>query len=162
MLASGPVLGVVAGWALRGDIRRLARIRLDWAWLLVAALVIRVAAGAGGDLAATLYVLAFCGITLVAIRNRDLPGMPLIAFGAVLNLIVVAANAGMPVDASALAAAGARMPEDALHVEMGEATALAILADRIPMPVVRSVYSVGDVLLTAGGFWLPFAGMLRK
>lgn len=162
MLASGPILGVVAGWALRGDIRRLARIRLEWPWLLAAALILRVAAGAAGELAAPLYVLAFCGITLVAIRNRDLPGMPLIAAGAILNLIVVVANAGMPVDAGALAAAGARMPDDALHVEMSEATSLAILADRIPMPVLRSVYSVGDVLLTAGGFWLPFAGMLRK
>jgi hypothetical protein len=68
----------------------------------------------------------------------------------------------MPVDPAAVAAAGARMPADRLHVELTERTALPLLADIIPLPLVRGVYSVGDVLLSAGGSWLPFVWMRRR
>ncbi|MBI2323902.1 MAG: DUF5317 family protein [Chloroflexi bacterium] len=162
MLASGPVLGIVAGLALRGSLTRLADLRIRWWPFLALAVGLRLVAGGAGDLAAALYVLAFAGIVAVAAANTVVPGMFLIVGGAALNLTVVAANGGMPVDTVALAAAGARMPGDALHVPLTDATALAMLADRIPVALFRSVYSVGDVLLTAGGFWVPFAWMRRR
>jgi hypothetical protein len=160
MLASSVALGVAAGWLTGG--RRLARLgdlRIRWWPLLAAAVALRLAAPLAGDLAALAYVIAFAGIAAVALADRHLPGMIAIAAGAALNCVVVAANGGMPVDQAAVAAAGATMPSDRLHLALGDASRLAVLADRIPLAPFRNVYSAGDVFLAIGGFWLPFAWM---
>lgn len=162
MLVSGPALGLALGWLRGGDPRRLADLRIRWWPVLAAGIFVRLMAGLAGELAAPLYVIGFAAIIGVAGANRSLPGLPLIAAGGALNLIVVAANGGMPVDLTAVAAAGARMPADRLHIELTERSALSLLADILPVPLVRSVYSVGDVLLAAGGFWLPFVWMRRR
>lgn len=162
MLASGPALGIVAGWALRGRWSRLAELRIRWWAVLALAVGLRLAAGSAGEAAAAVYVVAFAAIVAVAVVNARLAGMVLIAAGAALNLAVVAANGGMPVDPAAIGAAGAQLPSDALHVPLTDRSALSLLADRIPLGLFRSVYSVGDVLLTAGGFWIPFAAMRRR
>ena len=162
MLASGPALGVLAGLALRGRLSRLADLRIRWWPVLGIAVALRLVAGGVGERAAILYVVAFAAIVAVALMNARIAGMAVIAAGASLNLAVVAANGAMPVDAAALAAAGATMPDDRLHIPLGDASAISLLADRIPIGLFRGVYSVGDVLLTAGGFWVPFACMRRR
>lgn len=163
MLASAVALGVAAGWASGGRrLSRLGDLRLRWWPALVAAVALRLAAPLLGDLSPAAYVVAFAAITVVALADRPLPGMSVIAAGATLNLIVVAANGGMPVDGGALLVAGAAMPPDRLHVELTPATRLPQLADVIPAPIFRSVYSFGDVLLALGGFWLPFAWLRRR
>ena len=162
MLASGPILGVIAGWLLRGDISRLGAIRIRWWPVLAGAVALRLLGGSLGPLAPVSYVAAFAAIVAVALVNVQLPGMALIAGGALLNLVVVVVNGGMPVDAGAVAAAGGRMPSDALHIPLTDRTALALLADRIPVPIFAAAYSAGDVLLAAGGFWIPFAAMRRR
>lgn len=162
MLASGPVLGIVAGWAARGSFARLADLRIRWWILLAIAIAIRLVAGQVSAFAAALYVLAFAGIVLVAAVNRRTPGMVLVACGAALNLLVVSLNGGMPLDPGTVAAAGAGTPRSALYVPLTERTVLPLLADWIPIGVYRSVYSPGDFLLAAGGFWIPFAAMRRR
>lgn len=163
MLASAIVLGVAAGWASGGRrFSRLGDLRIRWWPLLVGAVALRAAAPIFGDLSAAAYVLAFAGITAVALADRRLPGMSAIAAGATLNIVVVAANGAMPVDPAAVAAVGAQMHEDALHERLDGATRLPQLADVIPAPLFRSVYSIGDVLLALGGFWLPFAWLRRR
>jgi uncharacterized protein DUF5317 len=163
MLASAVALGVVAGWVAGGRrLERLADLRIAWWPLLVAAVVVRAIAPAFDELSAAAYVIAFAGITAVALADRRIPGMSVIAAGATLNAIVVAANGGMPVDPGAAAAAGASMPSDRLHVELGPATRFPQLADVIPLAIYRGVYSVGDVLLAVGGFWVPAAWMRRR
>lgn len=163
MLASAVALGVLAGWIGGGRrFDRLAELRVRWWPLLAAAVALRAIAPLFGDLSAVAYVAAFGGITAVALADRRIPGMSLIAAGATLNAIVVAANLGMPVDLDAVAAAGTTMPNDRLHIELGPATRLPQLADVIPMELFRNVYSVGDVLLAVGGFWLPVAWMRRR
>lgn len=160
MLASAVALGVAAGWLFGGRrIERLGELRIRWWPLLAAAVVLRATAPFFGELSAVAYVLGFAGITAVALRDRQLRGMSFIAAGATLNAIVVAANGGMPVDPAAVAAAGATMTNDRLHIELGRETRLPQLADVIPLAIYRSVYSVGDVLLALGGFWLPFSWM---
>jgi hypothetical protein len=162
MLTSAVALGVIAGWLSGGRrLGRLGDLHIRWWPLLVAAVVVRVTATFFGELSAIAYVIAFAGITAVALADRDLPGMTLIAAGATLNAIVVAANGGMPVDQGAVAAAGATMTNDRLHIVLSAATRLPQLADVFPLPLYRTVYSVGDVLLAIGGFWLPFAWMRR-
>ena len=162
MLASALVLGVVAGLLAGGRASRLAELHIRWWPLLVGGLALRLIAPAFGEFAAILYVAGFAGVVAVAAADRAIAGMPLIALGAALNALVVAANGGMPVDPGALEAAGAAMPDDRLHILLDETTRLAPLADVIPLAVVRSVYSIGDVVLAAGGFWVPFAWLRRR
>lgn len=159
MLISGIALGVVAGLASGGRIQRLALLRIRWWQVLALAALVRVGAPLIGDLAAVAYVLAFVTIAAVAVANTHLPGMWLLTAGAASNCLVVAVNGGMPVDLGALAAAGAGLPGDRLHIELTDGTALAVLADRIPVSPFRGVYSIGDVLLAAAGFWMPFRSM---
>lgn len=162
MLASAVALGVAAGWLAGGRrLGRLGDLRIRWWPLLAGAVVVRAIAPVFGELSVVAYVLAFAGITAVALYDRRRPGMSLIAAGATMNGIVVAANGGMPVDLAAVAAAGATMHVDSLHHELTAGTRLPQLADVIPMAIFRNVYSVGDVLLALGGFWLPFAWMRR-
>lgn len=163
MLASAIVLGVIAGWLAGGRrLDRLAELRIRWWPLLAVAVAMRMVAPIFGELSVLAYVAAFGGITVVALADRHLPGMSLIAAGATLNAIVVAANGGMPVDLAAVATAGATMNVNGLHHELTDGTRLPQLADVIPMALFRNVYSAGDVLLAIGGFWLPFAWMRRS
>ena len=161
MLASAVVFGVLAGWLTGGHPRRLADLEIAWWPALVVALALRFAAPAIGDSLA-IWSVSFLVIAAVAVLNRAIPGMWLIAAGAALNLFIVALNQGMPVDPGAVAIAHAKIPSDGLHRELREGDVLAIFADRIPVPIVAGVYSVGDVLLAAGGSWVPFARMRRS
>ena len=106
--------------------------------------------------------MALAGTAVAAAANYKLIGALFVAFGGSLNLAVVLLNRGMPVDVAALAVAGVQMPRDALHVVLDASMRLAPLADVIPVPLVRSVYSVGDVLIAVGGFLVPFAILARK
>ncbi|HET8568327.1 MAG TPA: DUF5317 family protein [Candidatus Limnocylindria bacterium] len=161
MLASAVVLGVVSGAAFGGDLRRLGRLSLRGLPVLLVAAAIR-ALGIFVPLPWPAYVAALLGFGIVAVLNRELPGALLIAAGIALNVVVITLNAGMPVDQGAAASAGAPFREDGLHVAMGERTVLAFLGDVLPMPLFRNVYSVGDVVLAAGGFWLPFRWLRQR
>ncbi len=162
MLASAVIVGFAAGLASGGSISRLGDLNVRWWPVLAVAIALRVAGGLAGDLAAGTYVLAFAGVVAVALANRRLPGASLIAAGAALNLIVVAANGAMPISAQAVAMVGGAMPVDRLHTELVSASRLALFADVIPFPVVRTAYSVGDVLIALGGGWLTFAALRRR
>ena len=159
MLASAVAVGLLAGFARGGSFARLSRLEIAWWPLLAAAVSLRLAAGFFGDLAAAAYLLAFTGVVAVAIANRSLAGAWLIAAGAALNMIAVAANGAMPVSPDAIAAVGGSFPRDALHTVLDGSSRVAFLADVIPFPVVRTAYSAGDVLIAFGGAWLSFAAV---
>ncbi len=160
MLASGLVAGVLAGLAVGGDIRRLASIQLRLWPLLVAAVVLR--AIAATTVARPLpYLASFVTVVLVAAANTHLPGIPLVAIGAILNTAVIALNGGMPVDPAAALAANFSGWGDGLHVRLGVETRLAFFVDIIPVSIIRGVYSPGDLLIAAGSFWLMFSRTRR-
>ena len=105
-----------------------------------------------GRLHSTAIVLSLAlAASWLAVQRRHVPSV-LLGLGACLNLAVIAANGGMPVDAAALEAVG-RTGVDVTngflykHVPMDGGTRLRWLADRIPIPVQRNVISVGDVLM---------------
>src|SRR5437016_90495 len=152
MLASGVVLGLVAGLAIGRSWRPLAALQIRWLPLVAAALVARVVAGLATPIAFPLYVFALVGTAAGAAANIRLSGAVLIAIGGALNLAVVLLNQGMPVDQGALAVAAASAPTDALHVVVSGSTVLVGLADVIPVPFAHAVYSVGDFFIAAGGF----------
>src|SRR5438552_786668 len=129
MLASGVVLGLVAGLAIGRSWRPLAAVQIRWLPLVVVGLAARAIAALATPIAFPLYVFALIGTAAGAAANIRLSGAVLIAIGGALNLAVVLLNQGMPVDQGALATAAASMPTDALHVAVTNSTVLAELAD---------------------------------
>lgn len=157
MLVSGVALGVLAGLAFGGDWRRLARLEILWWPLLAVAIALRVV-GLVVPFPLVLYVAALVATGIVAVANRRLQGATLVAAGTALNVLVIVLNGGMPVDGEAARAAGAaQYAGDALHVPLTATTAMGLLADIIPVPLVRSVYSVGDGAIAVGAFVLSFS-----
>lgn len=107
------------------------------------------------------YILiASFGLLLVAVLlNKRTIAFIAMAAGVALNLIVVAANGGMPVLAHAMPVAAT----DQIHIRMTAATRLTWLADIIAVPgPVNMLISPGDILLGAGVFILLFQGMMYK
>jgi hypothetical protein len=124
-------------------------------------LALRFAAPALGD-SFVLWLISFAAIAAIAVINYKTPGMGLIAVGAGLNLLIVALNQAMPVDVTAAEIARAEIAPDGLHRALRDNDVLAVFADRIPVPVLARVYSVGDLLLAFGGSWVPFARMRER
>ena len=156
MLVSGLIAGLALGLAFGGNWRNLAKLDLTLLPLLVAGVIARVAAPFLGELALAVSIAGLVLVAVVALANRALPGAWLIASGALLNTAVTFVNGGMPVDPGALAASGKPPPSDALHVILGPDTRFAFLADVLLIPLINNIYSVGDVLLAMGGFWMTF------
>jgi Family of unknown function (DUF5317) len=160
--------GVVAGWLRGGDLSGLSGThirgrRTALACLAVQALVDAAALRALGMprmLGAVLLIAALAALLAVARANGQLPGVPLLALGLLLNLLVTAANLGVPVSAATLERA--RVPTerplpqrpDAKHVLQGPAARLVVLSDRLAVRPLRTVTSVGEVAEFAGLFLL--------
>jgi len=156
MLVSGLVAGFIIGVATGGDWRQLQKLELKvWPALFVGA-VARVVAPFLGGLALVSSITGLVLVSLVALANRALPGAVLIAVGSLLNVAVISINGGMPIDPGALAASGKPAPADGLHLILGPETRLSFLADVLLAPVINNIYSVGDVVLAIGGFWMAF------
>jgi hypothetical protein len=162
MLVSGLIAGVVLGLASGGNWRSLQRFDLKlWPGLLVGVIARAVAPFLGG-LALSVSIAGLMLVGLIAVVNRALPGAWLIGLGSLLNALVTIANAGMPVDPAALAASGKPTPSDGLHVILGPDTRLSFLADVLLVPLVNNIYSLGDVVLAIGGFWMTFRLLKRQ
>jgi hypothetical protein len=162
MLVSSVALGVLAGLIFRGDWRKLRDVRILWWPLALIALSIRFVALILG-LPFGVHLAAILLVTAVASRNWLIPGALLVAGGSALNALVIVLNGAMPFDSAAAAAAGAiALESDALHRRLGPETRLPWLADVLPMGLFRAVYSVGDVIIAAGGFWIPFSILRRR
>jgi hypothetical protein len=87
--------------------------------------------------------------------NVRVPGVWLIAIGALLNFVVIAANHGvMPADPGAMRRAGIeRRAGEFQNSQPVDDARLAFLGDRFALPEswpVSNVFSVGDVLIVLG------------
>jgi hypothetical protein len=168
-------LGLLVGALRGGSLGRLARlpIRLPWlaglAWLLQVTLFLSPLAPALEPWAAALHLASVGLVGAVVLVNRALPGLALLGGGLLLNAAVYATNGGfMPVSERALLAvgsdaatleamrAGARVQKTFL---MHPDTPFWFLGDVLPVPLVRKVYSPGDVVAAAGAFVLVVGGM---
>ncbi len=156
MLVSGLLAGFVLGLASGGDWRRLARLDLKLWPALFVGVVARAVAPFLGELALSASIAGLVLVALVALVNRGMPGAWIIGLGSLLNTVVTLINGGMPVDPGAIAVSGKAAPSDGLHVILGPGTQLPFLADVLLIPVVKNIYSVGDVVLAIGGFWMVF------
>jgi hypothetical protein len=163
------VVSLAVGWLAGGRLANLAHVELRATWLVFLAVAAQLvlagvaALGVPGELVARPLLgashLALLGFIAA---NRYRPGMLLVLVGLALNAVVSLANGGMPVAGEALVALGGQAAvEPGKHQLLTEATHLPWLADVIPVPFLRSVLSVGDLLLAAGVGILVVAQMRR-
>jgi hypothetical protein len=156
------VLAVLVGYALGGRLRRFEELRIHrWGLAVVAVPLQFLPAVEIGAVAATVVgpvmnVVSYALLVLFLMWNRWIPGAWVMAIGLLLNLVVVVANGGMPVQPEAIQRAGGdtTLLQDATatkHHLMTEDDVLWRLGDVIAIPPpVSSVVSIGDVLLYGG------------
>jgi hypothetical protein len=145
-----------------GRLGALGELRLRHTWALFVALGLAVLGvglpGLADGLRSALLVAAYPVGAVFLVANRRVPGMPLTALGAALNLLAITANGGvMPASPAALARAG--LPVDPPGFQNSAALdepRLAFLGDVFAIPAswpFSNVFSVGDVLIGAGLAW---------
>ena len=154
---------VLYGLAMGGSLEDLAETHFRFAWLLFAGLALQ--AGFGfwdppwlSDTGALAIVLG--SNLLVAaflVLNRRLSGMWLAAAGLLLNVLVIGVNGAMPVSMEAAERAGfGRVAEvegqdfGIKHEPLESGTLLPWIGDVIPIPGLKLLLSVGDLVLAAG------------
>jgi Family of unknown function (DUF5317) len=143
-------VGVLAG-LVRPRRTRFGGPRAVAVVFAAAAIQVVSTATSGAVHAVLLTISVVLGALWIALQRRHLATL-LLAIGAGLNILVVAANGGMPVDTDALARVGRRDVDVTRgflykHVPMTGDTRLSWLGDRIPVPIQRNVISVGDVVM---------------
>jgi hypothetical protein len=169
VMLSALALGFGLGAATGGRPANLASVELRRPLLVVGALAVQLSVGlfpAGLRppvvVVCALAVVAWC---VVNRGSRLLTGMVLVASGVTANMVVIAANGGMPVRLSALRGAGLSPTMDVSrghfdkHVVMTARTHLRFLGDILPVPHLHTVVSPGDVAMLAGFALLGFVAM---
>jgi hypothetical protein len=165
------LVAVAVSYARGGRLHRMAEADVRAPWLLFLGLGLQLAVdlGAGrGSLAdasaAGLTVLISSQVLVVVwlMLHRELPGVRLVAIGLALNAIVIAANGAMPVDPNAVRALGLGELEVPIgkHTVLTEDTRFPWLADVLPVPPLRSIVSVGDLVIALG--LLPLTHALMR
>lgn len=180
MFLSTILLALVVGALLGGGLPRLADMRLRWSLLLIAALGLRIAAWASmqAGIAQALpiglvYVAAYLLIIGWLWGNWRVPGLQVAAVGIGANLLAILLNGGhMPIWSGAFYAAGfteADLAGDPFHFILRVDTVAEFIASGglfgdvvpIPVPIIRDVVSIGDILLALGIFWTIVYSMTR-
>ena len=172
MFLSAIVLALIIGALAGGAFPRLAELRLRWSILLVIALGLRLLvtvtreAGIATEVpAGWAYMLAYALIFAWLWANWRVPGLQIASVGIGSNMLAVLANGGqMPIWSAAFFSAGftdADIANDPFHFLLRADTVASFVAsgglfgDVIPLPIpyIRDVISIGDVLLALGIFW---------
>ncbi len=154
-IASVPLTG--------GRLSRLSElgVRATWAVLLSAAIqVVITSAVRGGDhaLHVGLHAISYALVAWFVFANRRLAGMPVLALGAALNMLVISVNGGvMPAAHTALRIAGIDTSGGFANSAAVEHPRLLFLGDVIPIPgpwPIGNVLSPGDLLIVVGALIL--------
>jgi MFS family permease len=181
MFLSTILLALIVGALLGGRFPRLADLDLKWPILLIVALALRLGTGAITEFSPALpfplgwtYIAGYGLIVVWLWFNWRVPGLQIAAVGIGANLFAVLVNGGqMPIWAAAFSSAGfteAQLANDTFHTilradTIGEFVARGgLLGDVVPLPVpvIRDVVSLGDLLLALGIFWAIVYTMTRS
>ena len=166
------LIGFFSGGSLSG-VRRIGRVR--YLPLLVAALLVQIAIFSPilgtrpliHDIGPYIHIATILATLFVMTRNFHIPGVSVIAVGAVLNALVIIANGGyMPSPEEALRDSGQYKhvyvtPEQKANddytltnsVIANDDTNLLFLGDVIPLPEsmpLANVISIGDIIIALG------------
>ncbi|MEA2311260.1 MAG: hypothetical protein QOE28_1228 [Solirubrobacteraceae bacterium] len=154
ILATVPLAG--------GRLGALADVPLRGAALVALALgtqvlIVSVIPGAGQGSFRMVHVATYAALAGFVWLNRRLPGVRLVALGALANAAAIVANGGvMPAAPGALAAAGlaADKPGEFANSAAVHAPALGFLGDVFAVPAAwgpaANVFSIGDLVIAAG------------
>lgn len=154
-----------------GSLRRLADSELRRTWLLFLGVAIQVAVDLAAARALVGGGLVYAGLAtsqLVVLAwvltNRRHRGMALIGLGLLLNAVVMGANGAMPVDPDAVRRLGVEevVVAPGKHELMTPRTRLPWLSDVLAVPPIRTVVSLGDLVLAAGIATLVHGLMARR
>ena len=164
--------GLVAGYAGGGRLRALWALRLRALPLVGAAVAAQLAlpaapAGLRYPVLAGSYALVGAWLWANLTRRAAMVrlALGLLAAGWLLNLAPIAANGTMPVSQRALERVNEPLAERlasgelAKHTVAGPGTRLATLGDVIPVAPMRTVVSLGDVVMGVGILLTVAAGM---
>jgi hypothetical protein len=152
--------GIIAGYLLGGRLDRLAGLRIRFWPVALAGLVVQLVlftdAGStiAGDLAPAVYLGSTVAVLGVVLANLRVPGLVLVAAGALFNVIAIVANGGrMPADPAALASLGETVGPGFSNSVVDADPVLRPLTDIFAMPAwmpFANIFSIGDVLIGIG------------
>jgi MFS family permease len=179
MFLSTILLALIVGAIAGGGIPRLADLKLRWTLLLLLALGLRVLAGLAPELGLEnlpigwAYVATYALIFVWLWGNWRVPGLQIASVGIGANMAAVLVNSGqMPIWSAALFSAGfteADIVDDPFHFILVAESVSDFVARGglfgdvipLPIPIIRDVISIGDVLLAIGIFWAVVYSMTR-
>lgn len=165
------LLAVVIGYAAGGRISALADLKVRWAWVAIAGLVLQSIPMPSRTLSFVALYLSFALLLAFAAVNIGRQAIPFVAIvlGVVMNFTVIAVNGGMPVTRDALVTSGQLETLDELtdqgwvkHHLAGSEDDLLFLGDVIGVSQIGQVVSIGDVFAYLGVAWLVVSGMRRR
>ena len=161
------IAALVLGLTRGGSLQALADTRVRWLVLLFEGLAVQVLfdvwdpPGLTSSGALAVLVVSNSAVACFVLLNVRIPGMLIIGVGLALNTLVIAANEAMPVSASASSTAGIEAPsaidDDLKHERLDDETLLAPLGDVFPVPGLKEVLSLGDLVLALGMGRLVYA-----
>ena len=154
------VVAVLSAELFGGRLSRLFQVRLRASWLPLAALalqivILQVVQGGPRPLLIGIHIATYVMAAAFIWLNRSVPGLLLVAAGAVCNGVTIALNDGtLPASASALAAAHIHKdPTVFLNSGAVAHPVLGFLGDVFAWPAplpLANVFSVGDLLVVLG------------
>jgi Family of unknown function (DUF5317) len=163
IFATPVALGIVIGWLRGGSVRGLNTFPLKWFWLVWLAAAGQVAQYTIGvftehphsvqNVVLLVVMYAACGVFLA--RNWSSTsgllhtGLVLVAGGFLLNAVPIALNGRMPYSGRAADYLGLS-GDTGKGVRIGSGTHVGWLGDVIPLPGIRALVSIGDLVLVAG------------
>jgi len=150
------VVGLAVGYATGGNLRNLVATRFRALWLIWVLVVVQFA-----DVIPSARTWVFVATFAVAVgwlvaNALNWPstlryGALTVAAGGLLNGVAITANGRMPYSAWAAKQAGLGVGhQTARNVLASHATRLLPIGDIIPVPFLRAVFSIGDVLICIG------------
>lgn len=170
-IAAGLIIGRLAG----GRTRNLEAVRFAWWPLALAGLLAQLLLFADpiqervGPVGPLVYVVSTVAVMIALLRNLRLPGFPILAAGAILNLIAVLANGGyMPSSADAWLELTGTAAIPVAHYSnvalIGPDTLFPFLGDIFvfprPLPMATA-FSLGDALIALGAVVFLVTAMRR-
>lgn len=175
MLYEAIFVAIVVGLVARGKISNLAHMRLFHIWLVFSAFLIQLGmeylaskgVGAVYEYRFLLYGFSYLLLFVFLWINRHLPGIILLALGFFLNFLAIMVNGGaMPVTLEGLDPSYVTMLQNnelPTYRILDSSTKLSWLSDVfiIPWPKGKA-FSIGDIFISIGVFWLVFKIMIKS
>ena len=172
VLLASIVLALVRG----GKLSNFSQLNIRWSWLILIGFLIQLFIfqpfwqdrSETRSLTQVAYVISLMLLLFALLANLRVPGVALLALGFALNFTAIALNSGyMPASPEAVALAGRspREPGQVINNSIGAGpdTRVPFLTDifAIPSPIIfANVFSIGDVLIAVGGFYLIQQAMI--